>query len=367
MRALGHPWELAVFLWLPFILFAIVVATELHLHNSLKDWEIFRAAAHSVLRGHSPFPPADPAALAHGDKYVYPPVTALLMAPLAFLPDVVGKALFLALALACVLLALRLLGVRDWRCFGLAVLTAPVIDTLSLGAISSALLLGVAAAWHYRDRRFVTAAVTAVTAVAKVFVWPLFVWLLATRRLRTAVWAAAFSIFLLVVGWAVIGFAGLGSYPRLLRALTKVDAAQSYSLAGLLHVDGGAATALTALVALVVIAAVFLAARGTDGDRRALAVAAVGSLLATPVLWLHYLDLLFVPIAFARPRLSAVWFAPLAFWVTPLAHSHGSTWRICFVLAVSALTVLRTVFPGSTAVAGRRPGSAEPQRALASS
>jgi alpha-1,2-mannosyltransferase len=367
MRALGQPWELAVFLWLPFILFAVVVASELHLHGSLKDWEIFRDAARSIVHGRSPFPPADPAALAHGDKYVYPPVTALLMAPLAFLPDVAGKAVFLVLALACVLLALRLLGVRDWRCYGLAALTAPVLDTLSLGAISSALLLGVAAAWRYRDRRFVTAAVTAVTAVAKVFVWPLFVWLLATRRLRTALWAAGLSVFLLIGGWAVIGFAGLGGYPHLLRVLTKVDAAQSYSLAGLLRVDGGAATALSALLVIVVTAGVFLAARGPDGDRRALAVAAAGALLATPVLWLHYLDLLFVPIAFARPRLSAVWFAPLAFWATPLAHSHGSIWRICFVLAVSTLIVLRTVFPGATAAAGRRSGSAEPRRALASS
>ena len=367
MRALGQPWELAVFLWVPCILFAIVVASELHLHGSLKDWEIFRGAAHSVVHGRSPFPPADPAALKHGDKYVYPPVTALLMAPLAFLPDVVGKALFLLLALACVLIALRLLGVRDWRCYGLAMLTAPVLDTLSLGAISSALLLGVAAAWRYRDRRLVVAAVTAVTAVAKVFVWPLFVWLLATRRLRTALWAAVLSVVLLVGGWALIGFAGLGGYPHLLRVLTKVDAVKSYSLAGLLRVDGGAATALSALLAIAVIGAVFLAARGPDGDRRALAVAAAGALLATPVLWLHYLDLLFVPIAFARPRLSAVWFAPLAFWATPLAHSGGSIWRICFVLAVSALIVVRTVFPRSTAAAEPRSGSAGPQRALVSS
>ena len=84
------------------------------------------------------------------------------------------------------------------------------------------------------------------------------------------------------------------------------------------------------------IAGIFLAARGAEGDRRALVIAVAGALLATPVLWLHYLDLLFVPIALARPRLSAIWFAPLAFWATPLAHSNGSVWRICLVLAVGA-------------------------------
>jgi alpha-1,2-mannosyltransferase len=367
MRALGQPWELAAFLWIPVIFFALVAAVQLHLHDSLKDWEVFRTAAHSIVHGRSPFPPATPAALAHGDKYVYPPVTALLLAPLAFFPLVAGKALFLLLALGCVLLALRLLGVRDWRCYGLALLTAPVLDTVSLGAISSMLLLGVAVVWRYRDRPSVAGAVTALTAVAKVFVWPLFVWLVATRRFRAAVVSAAASIVMLAGGWAVIGFAGFGGYPRLLRALTTVDAPKSYSLAGLLRVDGGTATALSGLLAIVVIGAVFLAARGPDGDRRALVVAVAGALLATPVLWLHYLDLLFVPIALARPRLSAIWFAPLAFWITPLAHSDGSTWRICVALAVTGYIVWRTFAPAATADAARRSTRAESRRALASS
>jgi alpha-1,2-mannosyltransferase len=368
MRALGQPWELAAFLWVPFLLYAIVMAGELHLAGSLKDWEIFRAAAHAVVHGRSPFPSADVVALAHGDKYVYPPITALLLAPLAFLPVLAGKALFVLLAIVCVLLALRLLGVRDWRCYGIALLTAPVLDTVSLGAISSMLLLGVAVAWRYRGRPFVAGAVTAATAVAKLFVWPLFVWLVATRRFRTALVAAGAAVVLLVGGWAVIGFAGLGAYPDLMRALSKVDAVQSYSLAGLLGVGGGgAATALSGVLAIIVIGAVFLAARGPDGDQRALMVAVAGALLATPVLWLHYLDLLFVPIAITRPRLSAIWFAPLAFWVTPLAHSGGSVWRICFVLAVAAYVVWRTVAPAATAAAGRRSGRAESGRALASS
>jgi Glycosyltransferase family 87 len=367
MRALGQPWELAAFLWIPFIVFAVVFAAELHLAGSLKDWEIFRSAAHAVVHGGSPFPPATTAALAHGDKYVYPPVTALFLAPLAFGPVVVGKALFLVLALGCVLLALRLLEVRDWRCYGLALLTAPVVDTLSLGAISSMLLLGVALVWRYRDRPGVAGAVTAATAVAKLFVWPLFVWLLATRRFRAAGVAAATSVLLLVGGWAVIGFAGFGGYPHLLQVLTKVDAVKSYSLAGLLRVDGGAATALSGLLAIVVIGGIFLAARGADGERRALVIAVAGALLATPVLWLHYLDLLFVPIALVRPRLSAIWFAPLAFWVTPLAHSNGSVWRICLVLVVSAWIVWRTFAPAATAAAAPRSAHAESPRALASS
>jgi hypothetical protein len=364
MRAMGQPWELGVFLWLPCVLFAIVVAGDVHFRgSSLGDWEIFRSAAHSALQGHSPYPAAVPAALAHNDRFVYPPITALLVSPLAVLPDMAGRVLVLLFAVGCVLVALRLLGVRDWRCYGLALLTAPVLDTVSLGALSSAMLLGVAAAWRYRDRPYVAAPVTALTAVAKLFAWPLFVWLLATRRLRTFVAAGTVAVVLLVGGWAAIDFAGLRGYPHLLRVLSRVEAVQSYSLVGLLRLGGGAATALTAGLVVAVVVAVLLAARGPQGDRRSFAVAVVGALLATPVLWLHYLVLLFVPIALARPRLSALWLAPLAFWVTPIAHSNGSVWRTCFALAVAAVVVLWSLVPASAAAA-RRPGLAAVRRVL---
>ena len=89
-----------------------------------------------------------------------------------------------------------------------------------------------------------------------------------------------------------------------------------------------------------------------------------GALLATPVLWLHYFVLLFVPIALARPRLSALWFAPLAFWITPLAHSDGSVWRTCFALAVAALIVLWSLAPTASGAAVRRPSPAGRRRVL---
>jgi hypothetical protein len=365
VRALGQPWELALFLWLPFVLFAVVVAADMRYRSSLGDWEIFRAAAKAVIHGHSPYTAVTPAALAHNDQFVYPPITALLVAPLAVLPDLAGRALVLLLTLACVGLALRLLGVRDWRCYGIAFLTAPVLNTVTLGALSSALLLGVAAAWRYRDRRYVVAILAAATAVAKVFAWPLVVWLVATRRIRAAVTTWLIAIALLLIGWAVIGFAGLSGYPHLMRSLSKVEAVESYSFVGLLRLHGGAAAVLTAVLCLVVVLAVLVAARSANGDSRSLSVAVAGALLATPVLWLHYLVLLFVPIALARPRLSALWFAPLVFWITPLAHSDGSVWRTCFALAVAAVIVGWSLVPRSS-VAGLRRSLAAARRELPS-
>jgi alpha-1,2-mannosyltransferase len=362
MRAMGRPWELAVFLWLPVLVFALVVAADVTFRSSLGDWEIFRHASRLALQGHSPFTVADPAAFAHNDKFVYPPVTALLIGPFAVLPDLVGRVLVLLMTLACVPLALRLFGVRDWRCYGIALLTAPVLDAVSLGALSTPLLLGVAAAWRYRDRQRIAACVTAVTAVSKLFAWPLFVWLLATRRLRTGLEAAVVGLVLLVLGWAAIGFAGLRRYPHLSHLLSQVEAAQSFSLVGLFRLHGGAAMALTAALVVAVVAAVVLASRGSDGDRRSLAVAAAGAIFATPVLWLHYLVLLFVPLALARPRLSALWFAPLAFWATPLAHSDGSVWKSAFALGVAMAIVATALVPGEfSEFVARRSGRGAPQ------
>jgi hypothetical protein len=100
---------------------------------------------------------------------------------------------------------------------------------------------------------------------------------------------------------------------------------------------------VSVVLSLLAVLAIALAARGRDGDRRAFAVAVVASLATTPILWLHYLLLLFVPIALYRPRLSGLWFLPVLLWATPTTHSHGATWRIVLALVIIAVVAVRTV------------------------
>jgi len=189
----------------------------------------------------------------------------------------------------------------------------------------------------------VVAVATAFTALLKLFLWPLGIWLLATRRWRAFVSCAALGLVLLLGGWAVIDFAGLRSYPTLLHDLQQVEVPVSYSAVALFGLSGSAATAVTVLLSLAGVAAIALAARGVGGDRRAFGVAVIVSLLATPLLWMHYLLLLFVPIALYRPRLSGLWFLPLVLWATPTTHSHGTIWRIALALAVVALVAVKTL------------------------
>jgi alpha-1,2-mannosyltransferase len=344
LRAFAKPWELVSFVWLPGIVLAYACWYELQARGTLQDFGIFRTAALAVVHGRSPYVAPTASALAHFDKFVYPPAAALLFSPVAALPPEAGRALMFFGGLAAVLGALRLLRVEDWRCYSLAAVSAPAINSLALGALTPFLLLGAAFAWRYRGNAVVAGAATAITAVLKVFLWPLGVWLLATRRWRAFVVCAGVALMLLLGGWAVIDFAGLRSYPTLLHVLDRLEAPVSYSVVALLGVKGNAETATTVVLALGAVAAVAIAARGADGDRRAFVVAVLAALLATPLIWLHYLLLLFVPIALYRPRLSGLWFLPLLLWVTPTTHSHGTVWRILVALAVLAVVAVRTVY-----------------------
>jgi len=343
LRGFARPWELASFLWLPGIAIGYAGWWEIRTRSPLQDFGIFRTAASAVLHGRTPYVAPTAAAFAHFDKFVYPPIAALVFAPFAALPSGPARVLMFIAGLAALLGALRVLGVTDWRCYGVAAVSAPAINTLALGAITSFLLLGAALAWRYRDNPAATAVATAFTAVVKLFLWPIGVWLLATKRWWAAAICVGTGLILLLGGWAVIDFAGLRSYPTLVHLLERVEAPASYSFVALLGLSGGPATAATVVLSAATVVAVWFAARGSGGDRRSFAVAVVASLLASPLVWMHYLLLLYVPIALYRPRLSGLWFLPLLLWATPTTHSHGTTWRIALALLVVAVVAARTV------------------------
>jgi hypothetical protein len=347
LRSFARPWEIVSFLWIPMLGIAYACWYEVHARLALEDFGVFRTAALDVVHGRSPYVAPNAAALAYFDRFVYPPVAALLFAPLAALPSEAARVVMFFAGLAAVLAALRVLRVEDWRCYGVAIVSAPAINSLALGALTSFLLLGAAIAWRYRDNAAVAAVATAFTAVLKLFLWPLAIWLLATRRWRAAVICAAAGAVLLLGGWALIDFAGLRSYPTLVHVLEKVEAPISYSAVALLGLHGDAATAATVVLSLASVIAIWFAARHSDGDRRAFAVAVLASLVATPLLWLHYLLLLYVPIAVYRPRLSALWFVPVILWATPSTHSHGNTWQIALALGVLAGVAAGTVLDGT--------------------
>jgi hypothetical protein len=164
-----------------------------------------------------------------------------------------------------------------------------------------------------------------------------------TRRYAAAALSAALGLVATLGAWACIGWAGLHDYPTLLSRLSELTGINSYSLYALGRTAGVSPRATQAGVlavgaVLIVVGARAFRARRTD--ERAF-VASVGlALLLTPILWPHYLVLLFVPIALLRRRFSWPWALPLLFWIRPNGWSFGEASRIVPFLLVAAIPVV---------------------------
>jgi hypothetical protein len=325
------------------------------------DFAIFLKAADDVRAGDDPY--VDPDSVSENARapYAYPPLLAILLIPATALPDDVGGSspvgvLVSLFLIAGVVGALALLDVRDWRCYPIALLYPPTLENVEYGAIGPVLALLVALAWRYRHRAGGAAAAVGAAIALKVFLWPLVVWLAATRRWAAAAGAAVVAAVLVFGSWAVIGFDGIRDYPDLLRQLSDVEAENSYSAYAILVAAGLGSTLahlVSAAAAVGLLALGWRAARGGgDGDRRAFSFALAAGFVLTPILWLHYLVLLVVPIALARPRLSGLWLVPLAMTVFELLDLYrgwprGDEWALLSVAAVVTLVFVAAI---------RRPG-----------
>ena len=326
------------------------------------DFAIFLRASEDVRAGDSPY--VDPGTISEDSPapYVYPPLLAIALIPATVLPDEVrgsspAGVLVSLLLIACVVGTLALLDVRDWRCYPVALLYPPTLENVEYGAVGPALALLVALGWRYRDRVWPVAASVGAAIALKVFVWPLLVWLAATKRSAAAVGAAVTAVGLALGSWAAIGFDGIADYPDLLRRLSDVEAENSYSAYAILvaiGVPSGLAHVVVTGAAATLLVLAWRAARSADGDRRALTLALAAGFVLTPILWLHYLVLLVVPIALARPRLSVLWLVPLAMTVFELLDLYkgwprGDGWALASVAAV-----MTVVFAAASRSPGRR-------------
>jgi alpha-1,2-mannosyltransferase len=342
---------------LPAALLIVLVAARYLVGRHLGfDYRPLWEASRHLFHGTSPYPPIHAAALHNEQQFVYPPVAAVLAAPLAVFPFGVAAALFAAVEVAATVLTLRLLGVRDWRCYGVTFLWYPVLQNFLLGSITSLLALGLAVAWRYRNDRRMAIFVSAALIAAKVFLWPLLFWLAATRRWGTAIRALGVALVAVALSWALVGFGGLTSYPRLLDELSRLESWKSYSAVALglvLGLSTGEARALAIIAGAVVIAAMFAIGylrRGegaAESDRHTFVLAIAAAFLFSPIVWTHYLALLVVPIAITRRTLTPLWFVPLAMWATT-GQSNGHAWQVAIGLAVWSVVLgaaLRTPRP----------------------
>jgi hypothetical protein len=298
-----------------------------------------------VLHGHSPFPPPTANAVSLLHLYPageYPAPVAVFFAPFGLLPLWLAESIFTVVLVSAVVVALHLVGVRDWRCYGIAFLWAPVAFGIQTANLSLLLLLGLGLLWRLRDKVARAALVVGTLISLKLFLWPLVVWLLATRRYLAAAWSLMVALTITLVSWAILGFAGFHDYPRVARIFVRYYETSSYTpyaflvrlgASGSLARVGGLVLGVAALGAVVVVA------RRRHSDVASFTFAVGAALLCSPIVWLHYFALLLVPLAILSPVFSIAWVLPLILWACPVG-APSSAWTFALPLVVCAVALL---------------------------
>jgi hypothetical protein len=325
------------------------VHDSFHAAKAPHDLQVFLQASSRVIHGASPY-------VFNADQtYAYPPALAFLVAPLHWLGAGAATVIWTVVSLAATAAALWLLGLRDWRCYALVAVYPITRSAVDLGTIGPLLLLAVALAWHYRDHIAAGGAAAGAAVALKLFLWPLGVWLVLTRRVRAALATLCFAVLFVLVPWAVLGFDGLGRYPGLLRHLAGDEATSSYSLVAIgvrLHLSEAVATVLSLVVAGGFIAAAAWISRDErrgprERDVVTLTLVLAAALAASPIVWVHYFLLLLVPLALTRPRLSPLWFVPLAYYpLGETAWPAGDAGKLALALVTTAVLILGVMFRG---------------------
>ena len=267
--------------------------------------------------------------------------TSFLVAPLTLLSLSVAEGLVVIAGVLAVVATLLALDVRDWRCYVVAFLWVAVLNAIGLGNLTIFLVLCAALIWRFRDRDALGASTLGAALAAKLFLWPLVVWLTATRCTTSAAITVAVWLGLLVVSWAVIGFAGLVDYVDVLRIARSLWADDGYSVYAL-ALDAGASDRSAGLLGLAVAASLLAASvmRGRHGADRAAFILAIAAALAfSPIVWRHYFAFLLVVVGVARPRLGVLWFLPLLMWPVSEGIGNGTALQTSATLAIAATTI----------------------------
>jgi alpha-1,2-mannosyltransferase len=330
----------SILLWyvLPATLLAAVLASAIGDGSFAVDHHVnYWQAGRDVLAGDSPYL-ATEREIAEGDAFAYPAVAATLFAVIALAPQAVGDVLAVAVAVGAVVVALRAFDVRDPRVYGAVFLWPPVLVMVQTGNITSILVGGVAVVWSRRDHPAVAGALLGLLIAVKLLLWPLVVWLVATRRYRAAVISGATAAVLSAAAWSLIGWNELHAYRDLAGRILDVWEIEAYSVAALgLRAGIDAVTVNVGLAGVAVLAcgACLISSRRL-GDRGLYIAAVAIALLLSPVAWMHYFALLIAVVALIRKHLGWIWLVPVLMWAGPGQHPDGM--QITIVVLVCAAT-----------------------------
>jgi Glycosyltransferase family 87 len=342
----------ALFALLPAAVLLFVIVSEWrHSGTIAPDFrEALYPQAKELRRSGVPFDP--PHVTLTGENHVYTILAAATAIPLTWLPVGVAAVLWTALSIVALPATLYFLGVRDSRVFGVVFLYGPVISAIQSGNLTLPLCFVAALAWNYRSHRYLPGLLVGLAFALKVNMWPMAVWLVATRRWRALLATIATAGLSVLLIWP---FANPVDYFTLAHRNADWGAPWAYSVYALLG-----ATQPARIVWLGVAAVALLWTARVHDDRRSFGLALVGCILCSPIVWVQYFTFLILPLAVIRPRFGPLWVLPLLYWLVP--KSNGATWQILLALGVMLVVAgeLVTRRPAGPVSRGALLGRSEP-------
>jgi len=290
----------------------------------------------------------------------WPATATAILSPFALLPEWAAVGLWLTASIACFGGALWLVGCRDPRAYAVAFASPPVLSCLVLGNVTLLLVAGISVVWVARDRQPILAGTAAgAMVVMKVWLWPVAVFLLFSRRFLAASTAAMWAVAG-TCAWWLLSPDTFSAYDD--RTRETVAGFGRFGIGVLsIAVNEGASVGAAEVLAFAAGAAVLLLAWRVTGDLARFTLCLAAALVASPVVWAHYYAVLFVPIALRSPRLSGLWLVP---YLT-IGALLWPTIRLEFIVASAASLAAVAIVSLKIASPTASRGAAQPARAAA--
>lgn len=294
-------------------------------------------AGHQILDGKAAVPDGQSA---------WPPTATVFVAPFALLPYWVSVAAWTAISVGAFVTGLRLSGCRDRRALLVAALSPPALGCVVAGNISLVLAAGVAFMWAYRDRPYVSGVAAGAVVAAKLWLWPILVFFLLTRRWISLAAAVTWCVAGAAV-WLALSPASIRAFPGWSDHIVENWAQWGMGFSALLENVGVSVTGSSALALGAGLVVLTGAARARN-ELTILAGCVAAALVASPLVWQHYYVVLFVPIAALAPRLGLLWFVPyltgaLFLWpTTPNQFIASSLAGLAATALVTSIVATRT-------------------------
>lgn len=289
---------------------AVLVSYLFHPTAYRIDLEVYRAGGRAWLDGVDLYAQPFPTQIGHALSFTYPPISAVLLSPLAWLPlsaaNAVWAVLTLALVVGTLVLVLQLVGVRtrspQWwwllaAAFALTARLEPIRSTMGYGQVNVLIMALVAADCLLTRTPWPRGALVGLVAAIKLTPAVFVLYFLVRKDYRAAATAAASGVLVTALGFVLAPSDSVRYWTTSIFETDRIGQltyGSNQNIQGVLAragFEGTTASVLWVLLSLVTVAVGFRAMR--QAQRAALpalvlVLNGVVGLLISPVSWSHH-------------------------------------------------------------------------------